>query len=540
VTRTGRRLCAATRISLLSAVAAAGCSTAPGVPEREVAPVPHAPVESAATAPVAPTFWEWERTTRDRADALVDEAQRLAAAGDLDAALERLDTAMDLIRNTPEGYVRRDAWHVYMADLEAEAERLSARYEPGTDAARDAEVADLPELPPPHDERTDWSADGLPPSDYPLVRNATVERFLDAFSRPGEYRTRIERGLERAGPYLPMIRDEFASAGVPQDLAWLPLIESSFSLTATSRARAHGMWQFMASTGRHYGLRVDGLVDERRDPVLATRAAAAYLADLHAEFGDWHLALAAYNSGAGNVRRAIRRTGSTDFWTLQRRLPRETRSYVPAFIASVIVATDPARLGLPTPVPEPWALEPLQIPEPLDLAVLAKHMGTDTATLRATNPALRRDLTPAGRPTVLWLPPDDAASARAVLAELPRSEWAPRMLYTVRSGDTLSGIASRHGSSVSAIRAANDIRGSLIRPGQELIVPRFGLDAPPPPARREAPEGTYVVRSADTLWDIARSFGIRVAQLCEVNGIGPDDPIFPGQRLRIPQPPRQG
>ena len=169
---------------------------------------------------------------------------------------------------------------------------------------------------------------------------------------------------------------------------------------------------------------------------------------------DWHLALAAYNSGAGNVRRAIRRTGSRDFWTLQRRLPRETRSYVPAFIASVIVAADPARFELPVPVLEPWSLEPLEIPEPLDLAVLAEHMGTEVAALKRSNPALRRELTPAGRPTVLWLAPEDTAAARRVLAELPPSEWAPRMVYTVRSGDTLSGIASRHGSSVAAIREA--------------------------------------------------------------------------------------
>lgn len=540
MTPAGRRLRAATRISLLSAAVAAGCATAPA-PSGDVTPSATVePTRPAAEERLAPTFWDWERTTRERADALVDEAHDLAATGDLDAARVLLDEAIELVRTTPDGYVRRDAWRAYLAELEAEVEQVEARRSPAVVTADGTAIADLPELPPPTDDPTGWSIDGLPPSDYPLVRNATVERFLDAFSRPGEYRDRIERGLERAGPYLSMIRDELALAGVPRDLAWLPLIESSFSLTATSRARAHGMWQFMASTGRYYGLRVDGLVDERRDPVLATRAAAAYLADLHTEFGDWHLALAAYNSGAGNVRRAIRRSGSTDFWALQHRLPRETRSYVPAFIASVIVASDPDRFGLTTPEPRPWTLEPIEIPEPLDLAVLAKHMDTEVTALREHNPALRRDLTPAGRPTVLWLPPADADAARAVLAELPRSEWAPRMLYTVRSGDTLSGIAARHGSSVSAIRAANDLHGSLIRPGQELIVPRFGLDAPPPPARREAPQGTYVVRSADTLWDIARSFGVRVAQLCEVNGIGPDDPIFPGQRLRIPPPPRQG
>jgi membrane-bound lytic murein transglycosylase D len=522
------------------AIVMSACASAPPPEPARTAVEPQPTPESVATTGQDGTHWAWERATRERADLIVVEAQTLADDGDLEAALSRLAEAEALVRDTPPDYVRREQWHAYLADLETEAARLAARFGPEDDLTDDTDRSDLPELPDVERHELVWSADGLPPSDYPLVRNPTVERFLDAFTRPGEYRTRIQRGLERCGPFLPMIRDELARAGVPQDLAWLPLIESSFSLTATSRARAHGMWQFMASTGRHYGLRIDGLVDERRDPVLATRAAARYLADLYRQFDDWHLALAAYNSGAGNVRRAIRRTGSRDFWTLQRRLPRETRSYVPAFIASVIVAADPARFELPAPVLEPWSLVPLEIPEPLDLAVLAEHMQTDIGTLRRSNPALRRELTPAGRPTVLWLAPEDAETARRVLAELPRSEWAPRMVYTVRSGDTLSGIASRHGSSVAAIRAANGLRGSLIRPGQELIVPRFGLETPSEPVRREAPEGTYVVRAADTLWDIARSFGVRVALLCEANGIGPDDPIFPGQRLRIPTPPHQG
>ena len=537
--RGGRRLQAATLFSLWMAVVAVGCTTTTPADHQAVS-APPVSIDPSVPAPADPSFWEWERTTRERADSLVEDAQRLAEQGDIDGARAKLDQARVIVLDTPEAYVRREAWRVYLADLQAERMRLESRFEPSGDATEGFEVADLPDLPLAIDTEPSWPPDGLPPSDFPLVRNATVDRFLDAFTRTGEYRDRIYRGLERAGPYLPMIRNELARAGIPRDLAWLPLIESSFSLTAMSRARAHGMWQFMASTGRHYGLRVDGLIDERRDPVLATRAAAAYLADLYREFGDWHLALAAYNSGAGNVRRAIRRSGSRDFWILQRRLPRETRSYVPAFIASVIVAADPTRYDLPVPRPEPFSLVPLEIPEPLDLAVLARHMDLDVAALRELNPSLRRDLTPAGPPTVLWLKPEDAENARSVLASLPRSEWAPRMLYTVRSGDTLSEIASRHGSSVSAIRAANDIRGSLIRPGQTLLVPRYGVNTPVPPSHREAPEGTYVVRSADTLWDIARSFGVRVAHLCEANGIGPDDPIFPGQRLTIPIPPRHG
>ena len=154
--------------------------------------------------------------------------------------------------------------------------------------------------------------------------NSTVEQFLEAMVSSSEYHRRIETGLARAGTYLPMIRSQFAEAGLPQDLSYLPLIESAFSVKAYSRARAHGMWQFISSTGRHYGLDVGTLIDERRDPERSTEAAVAYLSDLYDQFNDWYLALAAYNSGSGNVRRAMRRSGSTDYWALRQFLPRET------------------------------------------------------------------------------------------------------------------------------------------------------------------------------------------------------------------------
>ncbi len=266
------------------------------------------------------------------------------------------------------------------------------------------------------------------------------------------------------------------ASGLPLDLSYLPLIESAFSLKAYSRARAHGMWQFISATGRHYGLEVGTLVDERRDPVRSTEAAAAYLSDLYGEFSDWYLALAAYNSGAGNVRRAIRKSGSRDFWTLRKYLPRETRNYVPAFIASVIVAKDPEAFGFTAPQEQPWNYDSVDVPDALDLQFMASKSGIPLDELRELNPAIRRDLTPARSTTALRLPLGTADAAQSVLDSNPRSDWAPRMIHTVRSGESLYTIARKYGSNVSAIRQANGLRSSLIHPGDNLIVPRFGTE----------------------------------------------------------------
>jgi len=482
-------------------------------------------------------FSEWERSTRERADDLLAEARRLADSGDELGALDRIDEALCVVLEPPDGYASVPAYLDFVASLLAEAEALE--HSLIEDDGIDPESQELVALPPIEVPDVDDSSaparepGALPASEYPLLRNATIDQFLEAMTREGEYRHRIETGLGRSGDYLPMIREKLAAAGLPEELSYLPLIESAFSVKAYSRARAHGMWQFIASTGRHYGLEIGSLVDERRDPVRSTEAAIAYLTDLHAEFGDWHLALAAYNSGAGNVRRAIRRSGSRDFWTLRRYLPRETRNYVPAFIASVIIAKEPDAWGFPVPQEQTWSFDRVEVPDALDLQFLADRIELPVDDLRTLNPAIRRDLTPAGRTTDLWLPAGWADTVVTVLAEVPRSEWAPRMIHTVRRGESLYTIAQRYHSTVSAIRQANGLHGSLIHPGQSLVVPRLGggIDEQP---RRVAEGGDYVVESHDTLWDISRSFDISLDALCDANGLRRSDVIRPGQHLRLP------
>jgi membrane-bound lytic murein transglycosylase D len=520
------------RLSFLVSIAllAAACASSPD-------PIRTAPIAEPARQP---SFQEWEQSTRDWADDAMAEAQRLAADGNVAEAMMYADEALCLVFDTPPGYPIRQVYVDYLSQIIEATDELEALQQPFEEVFTPAE--DLVILPPIDivvdtseiEETVDES--GLPKSDFPLVLNPTVEKFLALMGSQGEYHQRISVGLSRAGEYLPMIRSILETSGLPLDLSYLPLIESAFSLKAYSRARAHGMWQFISSTGRHYGLEVGSLVDERRDPVRSTEAAAAYLSDLYGEFNDWYLALAAYNSGAGNVRRAIRRSGSRDFWTLRRYLPRETRNYVPAFIASVIVAKDPEAFGFTPPVEFEWNYDSVDVPDALDLEFMASKSGIDIEVLRELNPAIRRDLTPAKTTTALRLPIGTAESARQVLASHPSTDWAPRMIHTVRSGESLYTIARKYGSNVSAIQQANGLRRSLIHPGQNLIVPRFGTEhtAQTRQTYSASASGTYKVQRNDTLWDIARGFSVSVESLCSVNGLSRNSIIRPGQNLRIP------
>jgi membrane-bound lytic murein transglycosylase D len=502
------------------------------------APDPIAPTVVEPTP--QPSYQEWEQSTRDWADDTMAEAQRLSADGNVIEAMTYADEALCMVFETPAGYPIRQVYVDYLAEIIDEADEIEALQQPFDEVFTPAE--DLVILPPIDivveslevEDPVDPS--GLPTSDFPLILNPTVEKFVATMSSQGEYHQRISVGLSRAGAYLPMIRAVFEAANLPLDLSYLPLIESAFSLKAYSRARAHGMWQFISSTGRHYGLDVGSLVDERRDPVLSSEAAAAFLSDLYGEFSDWYLALAAYNSGAGNVRRAIRKSGSRDFWTLRRYLPRETRNYVPAFIASVIVAKNPEAYGFKAPVEQPWLYDTIDVPDALDLQFMASNSGIPLDELRELNPAIRRDLTPAKSTTSLRLPTGTAEAAQLVLDSNPRSDWAPRMIHSVRSGESLYTIARKYGSNVSAIRQANGLRGSLIHPGQNLIVPRFGTETAAASRQTFAAsaEGTYTVKRNDTLWDIARGFSVSVDSLCAVNGLSRRSIIRPGQHLRIP------
>ncbi|HVN32711.1 MAG TPA: LysM peptidoglycan-binding domain-containing protein [Thermoanaerobaculaceae bacterium] len=377
--------------------------------------------------------------------------------------------------------------------------------------------------------------------DLPVVINAEVTSLIDFYT--GRYRERFIAALQRGAPYLPYIRQQLHQGNMPEDLAYLPLVESAFNTRARSRARAQGMWQFMAGTAKLYGLECNGLVDERNDPYLATQAAVRHLSDLYGMFGSWELALAAYNSGAGKVQYAIRRAkGNTDFWTVRRYLRRETRNYVPALWAVVVATKNPAAYGLPEIEENPVCVARVPVEGALDLDVLAERGRLDAEELAAFNPALTHRLTSAGGSYQLAVPCGREEQVAEVIASIPVNERVRRFLHVVKSGDTLGTIARRYGSTVDAIMAANGIRNPRsLRIGQTLVVPRGPVDHPSRVAEKRVPAGEkvaaaapsrYVVRPGDTLYSIARRFGTSTEELQRRNGL-PDSTIRPGDVLLL-------
>jgi membrane-bound lytic murein transglycosylase D len=384
--------------------------------------------------------------------------------------------------------------------------------------------------------------------DLPVVVNPEVASLIDYYTGPR--REWLAAALERAGRWLPMIRAELADAGLPLDLAWLPLVESAFHTHARSRARAQGMWQFMAGTARLYDLHVDGVVDERNDPYLATPAAVAHLGDLHGTFGDWELALAAYNSGAGRVQRALKRAkGPTDFWSVRRHLPRETRNYVPGLWALLVVAKNPPAYGLPAVQETTECRATVPVDGALDIEVLAERSDLTREELAGLNPALLRGITPIKGTYDLAVPCGTEQRAATALASIPPDQRVRKIFHTVKRGDTLGAIARRYGTSVDTIARANNIRNPrALRIGQTLTIPRYPSSGRTAPVRsasaasapaRSTGGGTlaapdrYVVRSGDTLYDIARRYGVSVDQVKRRNGLS-GNLIKPGDVLLMP------
>lgn len=351
--------------------------------------------------------------------------------------------------------------------------------------------------------------------------------------------------LNRGAPYLPYIRDRIRHFGLPDELAFLPILESEFSARAVSRSGAVGLWQFMKNSIGGYGMRIDAWVDERRDFMKSTDGALRKLADNYSTFGDWHLALAAYNAGAGAIGRAIaaaKRAGvpCPDYWELRRRglLSAECSAYVPKFLAIASILSYPARSGMPLSWDSVEGWETLPVGRSVSVALLAKRSGVEAEILLNSNPELRHGVTPPGAGYVLKVPASRADALRAALADTSIDVPAYR-LHLVASGDTLSALARRYGTSVSAIAAANPgIDPDRIRIGQALVVPSSPSALPPSEAAREegVPEftGTYIVAKGDTLWSISLRYSVQVELLAAKNGLEVGGVIREGSRLYVP------
>jgi membrane-bound lytic murein transglycosylase D len=510
-----------------------GCASGGGVTRVATAATP-APAQSQAVQPAS-----------DPAPALIAQADAHLRAGlahadegEVDEARNEFDRAIEALASFPGGALadprvaeayRRTLDTVQVREVELLAAATEEDATPAEPAAIDA-VAALPVSDAPASAETMAQAVAAVESetlDLPVELNDAVLSCIDLYQ--GRLRDWFQEALSRGQKYLPGIRRVFAEEGIPQDLAYVALVESAFKTSAYSRARAKGVFQFISATGKRYGLKVDWWVDERSDPEKATRAAARYLKDLHVLFGDWNLALAGYNAGEGKVLRGMSRYRKSDFWELRktRALRRETKNYVPLIHAAIVLAKAPERYGFvvtPDALPE-W--EHVAVVGAHDLRVVAECAGEPVETLRALNPELRRLATPADRSYDLRVPPGRSETLRQCLAELPAEKKVAYRKHVVRRGQTLASIARANGVSAQAIAEANFIAsGRRLRPGTELVIPVPASRARVVQARREAARPgpgrdhvRYRIQRGDTLSSIAADHGTTVRQLQSWNGL---------------------
>ena len=411
-------------------------------------------------------------------------------------------------------------------------------------AFEDLEQGIVPSHPHATDEESP-PADREPMVDVPIVFNETVENYIEYFKE--EIPDRFTVWLERSGLFLPMMRETFRKHGLPEDLAYISLIESGFNPRAHSRAHAVGPWQFMKGTGRQYQLKVNRWIDERRDPVKSTDAAARHLKDLFEKFGTWPLAMAAYNAGPRKIERGLRRGKIDNYWELRktRYIRRETRGYVPKYMAALLISKNPQRYGFYPEYLEPIAYDTIEVPALASLPVMAKAAGISFKHLKSLNPELRTEVTPPSPARYrLRLPIGATDSFKTAYAKIPESKKIFKTRYVVKRNNTLSGIAKRYGTTATQLaRMNNRSTRKILRVGEVLyipkVIPRSSVRNPRRSQTVAMADATssgshkviYRVQTGDTLWDIARSFNMSLTRLKQHNGLGRRSLIRPGDIL---------
>lgn len=512
----------------------------------------------AATAPAAPSPLtvamqragsHYERGIQAMRSGDADHAE-----GEFDAALETL-LDLNLIAGSPSASL--DAAQVPLLPPSpwlTSLAKSSRTTEPQPEASDDAEDVplDAPALLGPEDLQavTEPPAATAPEPDtqrydIPIVFNDQVKTFINYFQT--QKWGVITRAFDRAGRYLPIMRKIFREKGLPEDLLNLAFIESAVNPRATSRAKAAGIWQFIASTAQLYGMRTSWWLDERRDPEKSTRGAAEYLKTLYRMFNSWPLALAAYNAGEGAVQRAIDRQGTRDFWKL--RLPKETQLFVPAFMAMTVISKEPERYGFSPPAEALVQTEKVILKHATDLQLIAKAARTTLEHLRELNPELIRWATP---PSVshysLNIPLGRQADVQEVLARIPADQRITWIRHRIRKGETPALIAKRYGTDTQTLLEMNHLqKRQALKPGGTLLVPppqgewvTAAGEAPAekaPAARRtDAASSTYTVRKGDTLSEIARAHGAPLEELLRWNGLSKRATLRLGQRLVVARP----
>ncbi|TYT74785.1 lytic transglycosylase [Desulfobotulus mexicanus] len=477
----------------------------------------HIPPSTNLTRTASPDL-KGTTTSFDQALDFYDTANEFWKAGEYDAALESLDQAYAIIIRTesltPEDLQQRDDIRLTIA------RRIQEVYFSQTMGIKGKQSA------------------------IQIPDNIYVQREIDRFT--GQERAFFARSYRRSGIYMDMILEKIHAAGLPEELAWLPLIESGFQVKALSSARALGLWQFIPSTGVRFGLKRDLLIDERMDPEKATDAAIAYLTELHRLFGDWPTVLAAYNCGEGRVLRTIRSQNVNyldNFWDLYTKLPRETAQYVPRFLATVHIIQNMEKYGFdPNDLDTPPSFETVSVERQVSLQAIASATGIPLKDLKNLNPELRYDLLPNTNYT-LKIPQGYTDHFLASIESIDE-DTPPQRAYLhhrVKPGEALSTIAARYKVSVRHLMQENNIRrANLIQAGQVIKIPASSSLAQTPSSRQNITPSTqqrqtltYTVQRGDTLWHISRRFNLSANDIIAANQL-PDSNLQIGQRLRIP------
>ncbi len=483
---------------------------APQPKATNAAPAPQAKSQTAPAAladPVADLIARVEKEYQAGQDAY--------HAGNLDSAKKSFDTAVNLLLNASaelraDERMDRELDHLMEGingfDLLAaqEVDGPQQKHEP-------APIDEANELTPTVDPNVKAKAEAevkSTRSDLPLMMTDQVAGFINFFSNHG--RGTLERALARSGRYDEMIRRTLKQEGVPQDLIYLAQAESGFHPLAVSRVGARGMWQFMGSRAKGYGLQRNAWVDERQDPEKSTRAAARHLKDLYAQFGDWYLAMAAYNSGPGRVQSAVKLTGYADFWELYRRnvLPKETRNYVPIILAVTIMAKNPEQYGLDdVNRDQPTPYDTVKIDYQIDLRLVAQCVNATSAELQELNPSLLRLSTPKDHEFDLHVPAGTRKDFESAVAAIPLDKRLWWRYHDVKAGDTLASLARTYHTTAKAISETNNLEDNSLDVQTRLVIPI----AP----GKFSDAGTYAhhitrykVHKGDTVETVAENFGV--------------------------------
>lgn len=374
---------------------------------------------------------------------------------------------------------------------------------------------------------------------FAFTINPLIQQYINFYQ--GRGRSTMESGLRRSGQYMKLARQVFAKEGVPVDITWLGQVESAWKPKAMSWAAASGLWQFIPSTGREYGLRQTAYLDERNSFEQATTASARYLKSLAARYhGNWELAMAAYNTGAGNIDRAISRAGTANFWVIYPYIAQETRNYVPNILATILIAKNPEKYGFKGIRPEPpMAYDRVQVTTATSLQLIAEATDTSADHIRSINPELKRDATPRGEAYTVRVPPGKAKQFVAILQRIPGDRRDSARVISVAPGEDLQDVASRTGVSVTQLQAMNS--GVDLKSTTKLVVPNSTVRLTSwrrakPDTTETAPSGLTKVRArkGDTIARIAAARNLDANEIARLNGVTPETELRAGQEIRLP------